>query len=157
MRVLVQRVRRASVTVEGRITGAIGPGLLLLVGIRGSDTEVELSWMAKKVAALRIFADEAGKMNRSVKDQGGECLVVSQFTLYGDAAKGNRPSFIDAGPPAMAQAACERFTALLQAELGRPVPTGVFGADMQVELQNDGPVTLWLEREATQDAGAILS
>ncbi|MBK6684125.1 MAG: D-tyrosyl-tRNA(Tyr) deacylase [Deltaproteobacteria bacterium] len=148
MRVLVQRVRRAQVTVEDRVTGSIGPGLLLLVGIRGSDTDAELSWMAKKVVALRIFADEAGKMNRSVKDQGGECLVVSQFTLYGDATKGNRPSFIDAGLPAMAKASCERFVQLLQTELGRPVPTGVFGADMQVELQNDGPVTIWLEREA---------
>lgn len=148
MRVLVQRVQRAQVTVEGRVTGAIGPGLLLLVGIRGSDSDAELSWMAKKVVALRIFADDAGKMNRSVKERGGECLVVSQFTLYADASKGNRPSFIDAGPPEMAKASCERFTQLLAAELGRPVPTGVFGADMQVELQNDGPVTIWLERDA---------
>lgn len=148
MRVLLQRVSSASVTVEGEVVGQIGRGLLLLVGIHGADTEAELAWMAKKCAQLRIFPDELGKMNRSVVDLGGEALVVSQFTLYGDTRKGNRPSFIDAGPPEMAASLCDRFTALLAAELGRPVPTGRFGADMKVALVNDGPVTLWLERVA---------
>ncbi len=148
MRVLLQRVTEAEVRVDGEVVGAIGPGLLLLVGIHGRDTDAELEWMANKCAALRIFADEAGKMNRSVKDVGGECLVVSQFTLFGDARKGNRPSFIEAGPPEMAAAACDRFARMLADRLGRPVPTGRFGAEMQVGLVNDGPVTLWLEKTA---------
>ncbi|MEM7677924.1 MAG: D-aminoacyl-tRNA deacylase [Myxococcota bacterium] len=148
MRVLLQRVSEAAVDVEGQTVGAIERGLLLLVGIHGSDTEAELSWMANKCAALRIFEDDAGKMNRSVVDIGGQCLVVSQFTLYGDTKKGHRPSFVSAGPPAMAAPACDRFAALLSERVGRPVPTGRFGAHMQVKLTNDGPVTLWLERNA---------
>ena len=148
MRVLLQRVKEAAVRVDGEVVGEIGPGLLLLVGIHGTDTDAELEWMANKCVALRIFEDDAGKMNRSVHDVDGGCLVVSQFTLYGDARKGNRPSFIAAGPPEMASAACDRFAALVSARLGRPVPTGRFGADMKVSLVNDGPVTLWLERSA---------
>ena len=152
MRVLLQRVKEASVRVDGEVIGEIGPGLLLLVGIHGADTDAELEWMANKCAALRIFADDAGKMNRSVTDANGDCLVVSQFTLYGDVRKGNRPSFIGAGPPAMASAACDRFAAMLADRIGRPVPTGRFGADMKVSLINDGPVTLWLERVAAGEA-----
>lgn len=146
MRVLVQRVSEASVRVDGRVVGEIGPGLLLLVGIHGTDTETELTWMANKCLGLRIFSDDEGKMNLSVKDVGGQCLVVSQFTLYGDARKGNRPSFVDAGPPDMAEKACAQFASMLADGLGRPVPTGRFGAEMKVALVNDGPVTLWLER-----------
>lgn len=146
MRVLVQRVARASVTVNGEAVAAIGRGLLLLAGIRAGDTEAELAWMANKCAALRIFGDESGKMNRSVLDIGGEVLAVSQFTLYGDAQGGNRPGFTDAARPEVAKPLFERFVALLAQKLGKPVPTGEFGADMQVELVNDGPVTIWLER-----------
>lgn len=148
VRVLLQRVTEAQVRVDGEVVGAIGRGLLLLVGIHGTDTDAELEWMANKCAALRIFADDANKMNLSVKDVGGECLVVSQFTLFGDARKGNRPSFIEAGPPQMASAACDRFAKMLADRLGRPVPTGRFGAEMKVGLVNDGPVTLWLEKTA---------
>lgn len=148
MRVLVQRVSEASVRVDEDVVGAIERGLLLLVGIHGTDTDAELEWMANKCVALRIFEDDQGKMNRSVKDVGGQCLVVSQFTLYGDARKGNRPSFIEAGPPEMAAAACDRFAAMIRDRLQRSVPTGRFGADMKVSLVNDGPVTLWLERDA---------
>ncbi len=148
MRALVQRVRRARVTVDGEETGAIGVGLLVLLGVRGSDGEAELDWMVNKIAQLRVFADDAGKMNRALLDVGGEALVVSQFTLYGDARKGNRPSYIDAADPAMAEPTYLRFCERLAVRLGRPVARGRFGADMQVELVNDGPVTLWLEREA---------
>ncbi len=148
MRVLLQRVAHAEVVVEGERVGAIGRGLLLLVGIAASDTDAELDWMARKCVQLRIFPDDEGKMNRSVLDVGGEVLAVSQFTLYADLKKGNRPSFIGAGPPEQAARLFERFVGLLSAQLGRPVPTGRFGADMKVSLLNDGPVTLWLEREA---------
>jgi D-tyrosyl-tRNA(Tyr) deacylase len=152
MRALVQRVLSASVVVDGETVGAIGPGLLVLVGVHARDHEGTARWMAKKLAQLRVFADEAGKMNRALVDVGGEALVVSQFTLYGDASKGNRPSYIDAAPPAHADPLYRRFAALLATEVGRPVPTGVFGADMKVSLVNDGPVTLWLERDGAADA-----
>ena len=148
MRVLVQRVSRASVTVDNEKIGAIGPGLLLFVGIHGSDTEEVLVWMANKCAQLRVFPDQEGRMNRSLLDMGGEALVVSQFTLYGDAKKGNRPSFVQAAPPEMADKNYLRFAELLSARLQKPVPTGRFAADMKVELLNDGPVTIWLERNA---------
>ncbi len=146
MRVLVQRVLSASVVVAGETVGAIEQGLLLLVGITDSDGERELAWMANKCASLRIFEDEAGKMNRSLLDLGKDALVVSQFTLYGDAGKGNRPSFIAAARPEKASPLVDRFVELLQEKLGREVPTGRFGADMKVSLVNDGPVTIWLER-----------
>jgi D-aminoacyl-tRNA deacylase len=146
MRVLLQRVARARVTVGPRTTGEIGPGLLLLVGIRPGDGEGELAWMAEKVAGLRIFSDAEGKMNLSVADASGAVLVVSQFTLYGDASRGRRPSFVGAAPPEEAEPLYERFVELLRAR-GLPVQTGEFGAMMQVELVNDGPVTLLLERE----------
>lgn len=148
MRVLVQRVSEASVTVDDEVTGAIGRGLLIFVGIHDSDTEVELQWMASKCAQLRIYEDEAGKMNHSAKDLGLQALVVSQFTLFGDCKKGNRPSFNQAGEPVFASKMCDRFCELLTAVLGQPVATGRFAAHMKVALLNDGPVTLWLERSA---------
>jgi D-aminoacyl-tRNA deacylase len=148
MRVLVQRVSKARVLVSGEVVGAIERGFVLLVGITGGDTEAELQWMANKCANLRIFADDQGLMNRSLVDIAGEALVVSQFTLYGDARKGNRPSFIDAAKPEIADPLYRRFCEILGGLIGRPVATGRFGAMMDVELTNDGPVTIWLEREA---------
>ena len=150
MRVLLQRVSRAEVRARGsdgssRVTGRIGVGFVLLVGFTSADAEEQLAWMAEKVIGLRVFADDEGKMNRSLMDVGGALLVVSQFTLYGDARKGRRPSFVDAAPPGIAIPHYERFLALLR-ESGAPVETGEFGAMMDVELVNDGPVTLWLER-----------
>jgi D-aminoacyl-tRNA deacylase len=145
MRVLLQRVSRAEVRVEGRVTGAIGRGFLLLVGLTHADTEAQLAWMADKVTGLRLFGDADGKMNLGLDDVGGALLVVSQFTLYGDALKGRRPSFIDAARPELAVPLYERFVAMLR-ERGARVETGEFGAMMDVELVNDGPVTLWLER-----------
>lgn len=145
MRVVLQRVSRARVLVEGRVTGEIGRGLLLLAGFTDADDAAALAWMAEKVAGLRVFADDEGKMNRSVEEIGGGLLVVSQFTLYGDARKGRRPSFVDAARPEVAIPLYERFIALLRAR-GLSVATGEFGAMMQVELVNDGPVTLILER-----------
>ncbi len=146
MRVVLQRVSRARVTVDGRVTGEIGRGLLLLVGFTAADSEDALAWMAEKVRGLRIFPDDAGKMNRSLDEVGGGVLVVSQFTLYGDTRKGRRPSFVDAAPPERAIPLYERFVALLCAGAPGPVATGEFGAMMDVELVNDGPVTLMLER-----------
>ena len=145
MRVLLQRVTRAEVRVDGSVVGAIGTGFLLLVGLTGTDGEEQLVWMADKVAGLRLFGDAEGKMNLSLADVGGGCLVVSQFTLYGDASKGRRPSFVDAARPEVAVPLYERFVALLRDRVGQ-VRTGEFGAMMEVELVNDGPVTLWIER-----------
>ena len=145
MRLLLQRVSRAEVRVESRVTGAIGRGYLLLVGFTASDTEAQVEWMTEKVIGLRIFPDAEGKMNLALADVGGAVLVVSQFTLYGDAQKGRRPSFIDAARPEIAIPLYERFVALLRAA-GPTVATGEFGAMMDVELVNDGPVTLWLEK-----------
>ena len=149
MRLVIQRVREASVTVEGQVTGQIGPGLLVLAGFAPTDnTTASLTWMCRKLVQLRIFGDDNGQMNRSVQDLGGEVLVVSQFTLLADARKGNRPSYIGAAPPAVAEPLYEQFVAMVAAELGRPVPTGIFGADMQVRLLNDGPVTIVLDSPA---------
>jgi D-tyrosyl-tRNA(Tyr) deacylase len=145
MRVLLQRVSRAEVRVEGRTTGSIGAGFLLLVGFTHTDTAAPLAWMADKISGLRLFGDAAGKMNLGLSDVGGAVLVVSQFTLYGDADKGRRPSFIDAARPEVAAPLYGQFIALLR-ERGLPVETGEFGAMMDVELVNDGPVTLWLEK-----------
>jgi D-tyrosyl-tRNA(Tyr) deacylase len=145
MRVLLQRVSRAEVRVGERVSGRIGRGYLLLVGFTHADTEPTLAWMADKVIGLRLFADAEDKMNLSLSDVSGALLVVSQFTLYGDAAKGRRPSFIDAARPEAAVPLYERFIALLRGR-GVQVETGEFGAMMDVELVNDGPVTLWLER-----------
>jgi D-tyrosyl-tRNA(Tyr) deacylase len=145
MRVLLQRVSRAEVRVEGRTTGSIGAGFLLLAGFTHADTEEQAVWMADKVTGLRLFADADGKMNLGLADVGGAVLVVSQFTLYGDASKGRRPSFIDAARPEVAVPLYTLFVTLLR-ERGLHVETGEFGAMMDVELVNDGPVTLWLEK-----------
>ena len=145
MRVLIQRVARASVTIAGERVSAIGPGLLVLVGLTHDDTDEDIAWLTRKIVQLRIFNDEAGVMNRDVREAGGEVLVVSQFTLMASTRKGNRPSYIHAAGEAIAVPLYERFTAALSQALGRPVPTGRFGADMQVELINDGPVTIWID------------
>jgi D-aminoacyl-tRNA deacylase len=145
VRTVVQRVREAAVSIGGATHSSIGAGLLLLAGISREDTEADLAWMSRKIPNLRIFEDEEGKMNRSLKDIGGELLVVSQFTLYADASRGNRPGFSESAPPEVAQPLFERFVELLHREADGPVETGVFGADMQVSLVNDGPVTIILE------------
>ena len=143
---LLQRVREASVTVADEVVGQIGPGLLVLLGVHRDDTPTEADWLADKVARLRLFRDEEGKLNRSLQDTGGGALVVSQFTLYGDARKGTRPSFTKAAPPELAERLYEHYCARLGEVLGQPVETGHFGAMMDVALVNDGPVTLWVER-----------
>jgi D-tyrosyl-tRNA(Tyr) deacylase len=145
MRVLLQRVSRGEVRIEKRVAGQIGRGFVLLVGFTHADSDEQLVWMADKVIGLRIFPDDEDKMNRALADVNGALLVVSQFTLYGDAVKGRRPSFIDAARPETAIPLYERFIALLR-ERGATVATGEFGANMEVDLVNDGPVTLWLER-----------
>ena len=145
MRLLLQRVSRAEVRVDGRVCGRIATGFLLLVGLTHGDGEEQLAWMAEKVAGLRLFGDAEGKMTLALADVGGACLVVSQFTLYGDAQKGRRPSFVDAARPEVAIPLYERFVALLRERVPQ-VETGEFGAMMEVELVNDGPVTLWIER-----------
>lgn len=146
MRVLIQRVKGASVTAGEKLLGRIGPGLLAFVGITHSDGEPQVRWMCDKIPRLRIFEDDAGKMNRSVSEIGGGILLVSQFTLYGDAAGGNRPSFTEAAPPAVAQPLYEEMVRCLRATSGVSVETGSFGAEMAVELVNDGPVTILLEK-----------
>jgi len=145
MRVLLQRVREARVTVDGRAVGAIGAGLLLLVGVHVDDTPDDRAWLVRKILALRIFDDENGVMNRSVQEVGGDLLAVSQFTLYASTRKGNRPSYSAAAAPEIAAPGFAEFVAELAAELGTPVPTGIFGAHMEVALVNDGPVTIWLD------------
>ena len=145
MRALLQRVRKANVTVLAESVGAIDQGLVVFLGVTKEDGEEEVRWLANKIAGLRIFEDEAGKMNLSVKDVEGEVLVVSQFTLYGDARKGRRPSFTSAARPDQAEPLVESFSKELR-ELGIPVSTGLFGARMQVEIVNDGPVTMMLEK-----------
>jgi D-tyrosyl-tRNA(Tyr) deacylase len=145
MRLLLQRVSRAEVRVGGQVVGRVGRGFCLLVGFTHTDGAEQLEWMAEKVIGLRLFSDEAEKMNLSLADVGGALLVVSQFTLYGDARKGRRPSFIDAARPEAAEGLYEQFVERLRAR-GVHVETGEFGAMMEVDLVNDGPVTLWLER-----------
>lgn len=145
MRVVLQRVSRAAVRIDGQTVGAIGRGFVVLAGFAPGDAEPGLAWMADKIAGLRVFADAEAKMNLPLADVGGGVLVISQFTLYGDVSKGRRPSFVDAAPPAEAEALYDRFVALLR-ERGLPVETGRFGAMMDVELVNDGPVTLVIEK-----------
>jgi len=141
MRAVVTRVSQAQVDIAGQAVGSIGQGLLVLLGVTHTDTENDVRWLAEKIAGLRIFPDEAGKMNRDVMEIGGGMLVVSQFTLYGDCRKGRRPSFVDAAPPPISEPLYESFLTALKA-LGVPIAAGRFGADMQVESINDGPVTL---------------
>ncbi len=145
MRVVLQRVSRASVTVDGNTVGTIGAGLLVLVGFAPGDDQGRIDWMADKIVGLRVFRDDDGKMNRSIADIGGSVLVVSQFTLYGNVSKGRRPSFVDAAAPDEAIPLYEAFVAALR-ERGVAVETGEFGAVMEVDLVNDGPVTLVIER-----------
>lgn len=159
MRVVVQRVREASVTVagdsprgavDGRISGKIGNGLLVLAGFEEADDDGDIAWMAGKIVRMRLFADDAGMMNRNVQDVGGEILAVSQFTLYASVRKGNRPSWSRAARGDVSQPMFQRFVARLAQELGRPVATGVFGADMKVSLVNDGPVTLCIDSRSPE-------
>ena len=147
MRALLQRVLKADVSVNGAVVGKIGQGLLVLLGVMEGDGGDEARYLADRVCGLRIFEDENGKMNKSVLDVGGQVLVVSQFTLAADASHGRRPSFIAAAKPDMANALYEQFAAEVCSIIQKPVPTGVFGADMQVSLVNDGPVTIWLDTE----------
>ena len=145
MRVIAQRVVSARVEVGGVVVGAIGPGLLVLAAVEDGDGEADLAWLSAKLCRLRVFADAAGVMNRSVVDSGGEILAVSQFTLFASVKKGNRPSWSRAARPEVSRPLFERFVRQLESDLGRPVPTGVFGADMQVHLVNDGPVTIAID------------
>ena len=150
MRALVQRVREARVTCDGRIAGAIGRGILVLAGIDAADGSDDREWIVRKVTQIRIFDDESGVMNRSVRDVGGAVLAVSQFTLFASTRKGNRPSWSGAAAPAIAQPAFDALVAALARELGMPVACGVFGAHMDVALVNDGPVTIWLDSRARE-------
>lgn len=145
MRALIQRVKNASVTIEGKIFSEIGKGLLILLGIEAEDTQEDIDWLAGKIARLRIFSDENEVMNLSVQDINGDCLVVSQFTLHANTKKGNRPSFINAAKPQIAIPLYENFVLQLQKETNKKVQTGSFGAMMEVALINDGPVTIWMD------------
>lgn len=150
MRVVVQRVARAAVTVAGNTTGSIGAGMLVLAGFEDSDTETDIDWMVRKLVGLRIFSDDREVMNRSVVEAGGEVLAVSQFTLYASVKKGNRPSWSRAARAEFSEPMFQRFVTTLETALGRPVQTGVFGADMQVSLVNDGPVTLAIDSQSPE-------
>jgi D-tyrosyl-tRNA(Tyr) deacylase len=150
MRAVVQRVSEASVTIGGAVSGRIGRGVLVLVGVEAGDTPADAEWLAAKIVALRIFPDDEGKMNRSVVDMAGEALVVSQFTLHASTKKGTRPSFVRAAPPEEAVPLYERFLAEVEQGLGRPVARGVFAADMQVALVNDGPVTIVIDSRSRE-------
>ncbi|HXD76731.1 MAG TPA: D-aminoacyl-tRNA deacylase [Puia sp.] len=150
MRVLIQRVVHASVTIERRVRGAIQKGLLVLVGIEDADTGEDVAWLTNKIVNLRIFNDEAGVMNVSVKDNGGDILLVSQFTLHASTKKGNRPSYIRASKPEVAIPRYQELIDALEAALGKRIFTGEFGADMQVELLNDGPVTIWIDSKCRE-------
>jgi D-tyrosyl-tRNA(Tyr) deacylase len=145
MRALIQRVTKASVKVDGNLSGSIGKGFLVLLGVEEADTEEDLIWLSKKVVGLRLFDDDQGLMNLSLTDVNGDILLVSQFTLHAATKKGNRPSFIRAARPDFARPMYEKMIRQLEADLAKPVPTGVFGAMMEVELVNDGPVTIWID------------
>ncbi|RME92615.1 MAG: D-tyrosyl-tRNA(Tyr) deacylase [Bacteroidetes bacterium] len=145
MRVLIQRVSEASVTIEGKVKSRMGRGLLIFLGIETEDGSEDIEWLCRKLSQLRIFGDEEGKMNRSVQDVKGEMMVVSQFTLHASTKKGNRPSYIRAARPEVAIPLYEKFVEQLATLSGRPVHTGEFGADMKVSLLNDGPVTIWID------------
>lgn len=145
MKALIQRVTHAEVTIDGNVNGKIGKGLMVLLGVHATDTKEDIDWLVKKVSQLRIFNDADGVMNRSVMDIDGEVLVVSQFTLYASTKKGNRPSYINAAVPDIAIPLYEAFVKTLSTTLSKPIPTGIFGADMQVSLCNDGPVTIMID------------
>jgi len=145
MRAVIQRVKEASVSVEGKVVGAIGPGLLVFVGIEAADTEEDAAWLANKLPVLRVFEDADGRMNVALSETGGGILLISQFTLYGSLRKGTRPSFNRAAPPEFARAYFNNFHRAVETALGRPVPTGVFGAMMEIRAMNDGPVTLVMD------------
>ena len=147
MRTLIQRVQHASVTIDGQLKSQIGKGLLVLVGIEDRDTQEDIEWLCKKIANLRIFDDENGVMNRSVTETEGEVMVVSQFTLHASTKKGNRPSYIHASKPDFAIPMYESFCAEMGLQIGKNVATGVFGADMKIELLNDGPVTILIDSQ----------
>jgi D-aminoacyl-tRNA deacylase len=150
MRTVIQRVTKASVTIKGNLHSSIHKGLLVLVGIEDADTADDISWLSNKIVGLRIFDDANGVPNLSVKEVGGDLLVVSQFTLHAATKKGNRPSYIRASKPSIALRLYERFVQQLEADLGKPLYTGEFGADMQVALVNDGPVTIWVDTKARE-------
>ena len=150
MKVVIQRVTRASVTIEQQLFSSINKGMLILVGIQADDTDEDINWLSSKIVNLRIFDDENGVMNKSILDSGGEILAVSQFTLMARTKKGNRPSYIDAAPPAISVPLYEKFVATLSQELHKEVQTGQFGADMKVELINDGPVTIIIDSKNRQ-------
>ena len=145
MRAVVQRVAKASVTIDGEVKSSIGEGLLILVGIEDADTPEDVEWLSGKIVRMRIFEDEQGVMNRSVAEVGGDIIVVSQFTLHASTKKGNRPSYIKASKPDFAIPMYNQFVAQVERDLGKPVGTGIFGADMKVELLNDGPVTICMD------------
>jgi D-aminoacyl-tRNA deacylase len=150
MRALLQRVSEASVSVGNDVVARIGSGLVVFAGVAADDGDDDIDWLARKIVQMRIFADDDGKMNRCLGDIDGGILAVSQFTLHASTAKGNRPSFTRAAPGPEAQPLFDRFVLALSQQLGKPVPTGVFGADMQVALVNDGPVTIWLDSRAKE-------
>lgn len=150
MRALIQRVSRASVTVEGQVTGSIGRGFLILLGIEGADAESDGIWLSRKIVGLRLFDDDQGLMNRSLQDVGGDILLVSQFTLHAATKKGNRPSYIRAARPEFAQPLYEQMIRQLTTDLGKPIATGTFGAMMEVALVNDGPVTIWIDTKNSE-------
>ncbi|HEY8961818.1 MAG TPA: D-aminoacyl-tRNA deacylase [Luteolibacter sp.] len=145
MRAVLQRVLEASVRIDGHLVSQIGPGLLILLGVENGDTQTDVEWLATKTAAMRIFADQEGRMNRSVAEAGGNVIVVSQFTLHASTKKGNRPSFLRAARPEISEPLYETFCGLIETQLGKPVGRGVFGADMKVALVNDGPVTIVID------------
>lgn len=145
---VIQRVTSSSVTIDGNIAGRIGPGFNVLLGIAESDTEDDLQWIAKKILGMRIFSDEEGKMNRDLKEINGDILLISQFTLLANTKKGNRPSFIEAARPEKAVPLYEKMISVLSEGLGKPVATGIFGADMKVSIENDGPVTIVIDSRA---------
>jgi D-tyrosyl-tRNA(Tyr) deacylase len=145
MRAILQRVLHASVTVDAKTVAQAGPGLLILLGVQEGDTSDDLSWLVPKIARMRIFSDDEGKMNRSVQEIQGDVIVVSQFTLHASTRKGNRPSFLASAPPPISEPLYQSFCTALEAELGKPVARGIFGADMKVSLTNDGPVTILID------------
>ena len=150
MRAVIQRVSRANVTIEGKVNAAIENGLLVLLGIEDADTEEDISWLSGKIVNLRIFDDANGVMNESILDQGGDIILVSQFTLHASTKKGNRPSYIRASKPDIAIPIYEKMIQQLSADLGKPIGTGIFGADMKVELLNDGPVTIVMDTKGKE-------